>query len=165
MIPPPEKTPHRARSWAPRPVPRPCRKPLEGSSRSAGRPSQLAPPCPPASHHSSAESGPWALGCIKPQAFIECWLFAQLHTGHHGGFRSMRYGPGGIKGLAGSRPAQSPAPGRLGMQAFCTCCLCGEWKPPLGRWGAPRPGLYPGSMGEGGSGPTWASSSPERPPW
>lgn len=149
VIPPPRKDPPHTepRAGLPWPVPRPCWKPLEGSSQNAGRPSQLTPPCPPASHHSSAESGPGALGCIKLQAFIECWLFAQLHTGHHGGFRSTRYGPGGVKGLAGSRPAQSLAPGRLGMQAFCTCCLRGEWKPPLARWSAPRPSPYPGSVG------------------
>lgn len=92
VIPPPRKDPTHTepRAGLPRPVPRPCWKPLEGSSQNAGRPSQLTPPCPPAFHHSSAESGPGALGCIKLQAFIECWLFAQLHTGHHGGFRSIQ---------------------------------------------------------------------------
>lgn len=52
-------------------------------------PSPLIPPCPPASHHSSARSGPQALGGIKPQAFAECWRFALLCTALLGGSRTV----------------------------------------------------------------------------
>ena len=66
-----------------------------GTGRHQGwGPSPLIPPCPPASHHSSARSGPQALGGIKPQAFAECWRFALLCTALLGGSRMVGHSLG-----------------------------------------------------------------------
>lgn len=95
------------------------------------------------------------LGCSKPQALIECWLSAQLHTAHHGRPGGLAHGPGGSKAwlalsLLRARPS-APAASRFSEQGRL---WGGE---AFSSWTVPRSsGLCPGRVGKGCTGASWS---------